>query len=242
MSQIEKQQLVHEVNLLRKLNHPNIVRYHDRIIDKINSKLYLIMEYCINGDLSKLINLKKKTGGMFAEKFIWKIASQITSALKVCHNKSFNKENKVILHRDIKPANIFLDEEYNVKLGDFGLAKSLPSSLEYALTVAGTPNYMSPEQIKMEPYNNKSDVWSLGCLIYELATLNHPFGGNCAKDLAFCICTARFKPVADTYSIEMKNFVQLLLNPDVNWNLFKIIICIESRKAINRTSRKIYRL
>jgi serine/threonine protein kinase len=79
------------------------------------------------------------------------------------------------MHRDIKPGNIFLDRDQNVKLGDFGLSRVMGQESHYAYTHVGTPYYMSPEQISEKPYDEKSDLWSVGCIIYELAALKPPF-------------------------------------------------------------------
>ena len=119
MSEKEKQQLVSEVNILRELRHPNIVRYYDRIIDKESSKIFIIMEYCEKGDLAHLIRKQRKDKEYLPEDLVWKVLAQITLALYDCHRR---KEGK-ILHRDLKPGNVFLDANNNVKLGDFGLSK-----------------------------------------------------------------------------------------------------------------------
>lgn len=95
----------------------------------------------------------------------------IVFALNEIHNR---KEGK-ILHRDIKPANIFLDAKNNFKLGDFGFSKKIPTETEYTYTSLGTPHYCSPEYINENKYNEKSDIWSLGCLLYELSALKPPF-------------------------------------------------------------------
>ena len=84
----------------------------------------------------------------------------------------------MIIHRDIKPGNIFLDRGLNIKLGDFGLARILSENSIYATTNVGTPYYMSPEQIEAANYTEKSDIWSVGCLLYELSSLRPPFSGN----------------------------------------------------------------
>lgn len=105
MSEKEKQQLVSEVNILRELRHPNIVRYYDRIIDKESSKIFIIMEYCERADLAQLIRKLRKDKEYLPEDFIWKVLAQITLALYDCHRR---KEGK-ILHRDLKPGNVFLD-------------------------------------------------------------------------------------------------------------------------------------
>ncbi len=128
MSDKEKQQLVAEVNILRELNHPHIVRYYDRIIDKQKQIIYIIMEYCEQGDLAQVIKACRKHQDGIAEDVIWKIMTQITLGLQCCHRrnepaKGGGQPLAKILHRDLKPGNIFLDANSNVKIGDFGLAR-----------------------------------------------------------------------------------------------------------------------
>ena len=143
MSEKEKQMLVSEVNILRELNHPHIVRYYDRIIDSSHSKIFIVMEHCEGGDISTLIKTSRKEKKYLPEDLIWSILGQILLALHACHTR---KEGK-ILHRDLKPGNIFLDGQYNVKLGDFGLSRVMGDESIFATTHVGTPYYMSPEQI-----------------------------------------------------------------------------------------------
>ncbi len=141
MSEREKKQLVAEVNILRELKHPNIVRYYDRIIDKKQKKICIIMEYCEGGDMKTLLKNCKRKRDYIAEDVVWKIFTQIVLALNECH---YRKQGK-ILHRDIKPANIFLDGNSNIKLGDFGLSRIMDVDSVFAYTHVGTPYYMSPE-------------------------------------------------------------------------------------------------
>lgn len=171
MGEKEKQQVVGEVNILRELKHQHVVKYYDRIIDKANTKIYIIMEYCEGGDLANLIKSCKPSQDYLPEELIWRILGQVVSALYACHNR---KEGR-ILHRDLKPGNVFLDSNKNVKLGDFGLSKIMGQESVFAKTHVGTPYYMSPELIEGAPYNEKSDIWSAGCVIYELAALRAPF-------------------------------------------------------------------
>ena len=154
MKEKEKQQLVSEVNILRELRHPNIVKYYDRIIDKTNCKIYIVMEYCERGDIGQLIKKCKRENDFLSEDVIWKIFMQILLALQACHMREAGK----ILHRDIKPGNVLLDSNMNVKLGDFGLSRILGENSIYAETRVGTPYYMSPEQITDSRYNEKSDI------------------------------------------------------------------------------------
>lgn len=132
----EKKLLVQEVNILRELQHEYIVKYTDRIIDKSNKNIYIIMEYCSNNDLSYHINdIRKNKLSLLPESYIWQILYQITSALHYCHTHT-----PVILHRDIKPHNCFLDQHKNIKLGDFGLARILSNESQYASTQVGMYN------------------------------------------------------------------------------------------------------
>ena len=101
------------------------------------------MEYCEGGDISTLIKTSRKEKKYLPEDLIWSILAQILLALNACHTR---KEGK-ILHRDLKPGNIFLDGQYNVKLGDFGLSRVMGDESIFATTHVGTPYYMSPEQI-----------------------------------------------------------------------------------------------
>ena len=110
-----------------------------------------------------MINKKKHEGTHFTEDEIMHWFVQICLALKYIHGLR-------ILHRDIKASNIFLTGTNCIKLGDFGISKVLQGTLEAAMTVVGTPYYMSPEVYQGKPYTLKSDVWSLGCLLYELCT------------------------------------------------------------------------
>lgn len=151
MSEKEKQQIVAEVNILRELKHPNIVRYYDRIIDKVKAKIYIVMEFWENGDMAKLIKNCKKNKDYIEEELIWKILSQMVYALYDCHKRSKGK----ILHRDLKPGNVFFDKNNNVKIGDFGLSRVMGEESIYAYTRVGTPYYMSPEQINAKNYNEK---------------------------------------------------------------------------------------
>ena len=129
------------------------------------------MEYCEGGDISQLINNYKKKGEYIPEEIIWKIFTQVLKAVHAIHNHL----QGTIIHRDIKPSNVFIDKNSNIKLGDFGLSRILTHESSFAYSHVGTPYYMSPEQIEETKYNEKSDIWSLGCLLYEMAALRPPF-------------------------------------------------------------------
>ncbi|XP_073710818.1 serine/threonine-protein kinase Nek5 isoform X2 [Misgurnus anguillicaudatus] len=153
-----------EVIVLSKMRHPNIVRFYKSFYDR--NHLYILMEYCDAGDLMNTIKMQR--GRAFTEQQIIDWFVQICLGLKHIHDRK-------VLHRDIKTQNIFLtDGGLKVKLGDFGIARMLNSTMELARTCVGTPYYLSPEICENRPYNNKTDIWSLGCVLYELCTLRHP--------------------------------------------------------------------
>ncbi|KAM8946542.1 serine/threonine-protein kinase Nek2 isoform 2-T2 [Pelodytes ibericus] len=210
MTESEKQMLVSEVNLLRELKHPNIVRYYDRIIDRTNTTLYIVMEYCEGGDLASLIAKCTKDRRYLEEEFILRLFTQLALALKDCHRRSDG--GHTVLHRDLKPANIFLDAKKNVKVGDFGLARILHHDTSFAKTFVGTPYYMSPEQMNRMSYNEKSDIWSLGCLLYELCALSPPFTAYNQKDLAEKIREGKFRRIPYRYSEDLNKVITKMLN------------------------------
>lgn len=119
-----------------------------------------------------------------------------------------------ILHRDLKSQNVFLTANNTIKLGDFGISKVLENTNDQALTVQGTPYYMSPEVCQSKPYTYTSDVWALGCILYELCTLKHAFSSENLLGLVFKIVQDKQEPLPEVYSADMKNLVNLLLNKD----------------------------
>uniref|UniRef100_A0A4W3IF37 non-specific serine/threonine protein kinase n=1 Tax=Callorhinchus milii TaxID=7868 RepID=A0A4W3IF37_CALMI len=210
MTETEKQMLVSEVNLLRELKHPNIVRYYDRIIDRTNTTLYIVMEFCEGGDLASLIMKCIRERRYVEEDFALRVFAQIVLALHECHRRS--ESGRTVLHRDLKPANVFLDAQHNVKLGDFGLARILQHDTSFAKTFVGTPYYMSPEQMNHMSYNEKSDIWSLGCLLYELCALSPPFTAYNQKELAEKIRDGKFRRIPFRFSEELNEIVSKMLH------------------------------
>ncbi|KAF5888274.1 serine/threonine-protein kinase Nek2, partial [Clarias magur] len=210
MNQVEKKMLVSEVNLLRELKHPNIVRYYDHIIDRANTTLYIVMEFCEGGDLATLITKCIKEKRYLEEEFVLRVMAQLSLALKECHSR--NDGGSTVLHRDLKPANVFLDAKQNVKLGDFGLARILEHDTSFAKTFVGTPYYMSPEQMNRMFYNEKSDIWSFGCLLYELCALLPPFIAYNHEELAEKINEGRFRRIPYRYSDELNTLLCRMLH------------------------------
>lgn len=119
-----------------------------------------------------------------------------------------------MLHRDIKPGNLFLDSSNNVKLGDFGLSRIMGKESLYAYTNVGTPYYMSPEQINEQKYDEKSDIWSTGCILYEIAALRPPFEATTQMALACKIKDGKYNRLPKIYSEELWRVITLMLAPN----------------------------
>ncbi|XP_029114017.1 serine/threonine-protein kinase Nek5 isoform X2 [Scleropages formosus] len=200
MSAKEKEASRKEVTLMAKMKHPNIVTFLMSFEER--STLYIVMEYCSGGDLMKRIRMQR--GILFTERQIVDWFVQICLGLKHIHDRK-------VLHRDIKAQNIFLTGNgMKAKLGDFGIARMLNNTMEMARTCVGTPYYLSPEICEGRPYNNKTDIWSLGCVLYELCTLKHPFEGSNLRQLVMKICRGHYHPVAAHYSYELRLLVTQL--------------------------------
>ena len=143
-------------------------------------------------------------GRNLSEAKIWKFFIEMSLGLHYLH--SFR-----ILHRDIKTINMFLGKDDKVKIGDLGVAKLLNQTNNMAHTIVGTPYYLSPELCEEKPYNHKSDIWSLGCVLYELATFKHPFEANNQGALILKIVRAKFNPISTTYSKSLRDLIDSLL-------------------------------
>ncbi|XP_048383448.2 serine/threonine-protein kinase Nek1 isoform X3 [Stegostoma tigrinum] len=199
MSNKEREESRREVAVLANMKHPNIVQYKESFEE--NGCLYIVMDYCEGGDLFKRINAQK--GVLFPEDQILDWFVQICLALKHVHDRK-------ILHRDIKSQNIFLTKDGTVQLGDFGIARVLNSTVELARTCIGTPYYLSPEICENKPYNNKSDIWALGCVLYEMCTLKHAFEAGNMKNLVLKIIRGSYPPVSVHYTYDLRNLMSQL--------------------------------
>ncbi|KAB0343657.1 hypothetical protein FD754_020583 [Muntiacus muntjak] len=196
----EKEASKKEVILLAKMKHPNIVTFFSSFQE--NNRLFIVMEYCDGGDLMKRI--RRQRGVLFSEDQILSWFVQISLGLKHIHDRK-------VLHRDIKTQNVFLSKNGMVaKLGDFGIARVLNNTMELARTCVGTPYYLSPEICQNKPYNNKTDIWSLGCVLYELCTLRHPFEANNLQQLVLKICQAHVPPISPRFSRDLQFLISQL--------------------------------
>ena len=197
-----------EADILSSLNNKYVVKFYESF--KKNHNIYIIMEYCDNGDLCSFLNrIKKqrKSEEYFLEiDFVWKLFIQMSIGLYYIHSKK-------IIHRDIKTLNIFLTKNFDAKIGDLGVAKILENT-NHAMTFIGTPYYVSPEMCRNKPYNEKSDIWALGCILYELLTFNHPFTATNQAALFIKILNNKYNPFPPGVPEDLKNMVDFILEKD----------------------------
>ena len=188
------------------------------------------MDYADGGDLS--MKIKEQNGKFFPENKVLDWFTQICLAIKHIHDRK-------ILHRDIKSQNIFLMKNGQIKLGDFGIAKCLNQTIDKAKTYVGTPYYLSPEIINSQPYDFKSDIWSLGVLLYEMCALKMPFDASNLPQLYIKIINCNYPPLNNNFSDELKKLVKAMLNetslkrPNIGDILNYPIIKSRIRKFLN---------
>ena len=204
MSDKEKSETQKEAQILQKLDHPNIIKCKEFFISqKPTLTLNIVTEYADGGDLS--LTIKKQPKKEFIpESTILDYFTQICLSIKHIHDKH-------IIHRDLKSQNIFLTKGGLVKLGDFGIAKCLQHTYQNAKTMIGTPYYLSPEIVQGKPYSFKSDIWSLGVMLYEMMALKMPFDATNLPMLSLKIMKGQYAPLSTRYTEDLRKLVKDLL-------------------------------
>ena len=225
LSQKEKQNALNEVRILASVNSPFVISYKESFIDETDQTLCIIMEYADEGDLFQKITLYKKLHTTFYENDVWKIFIQITKGLHDLHEYN-------ILHRDLKSANVFLFRDGTAKLGDLNVSKISFRGL--GCTQTGTPYYASPEVWKDNPYDLKSDIWSLGCLCYELLMLKTPFRAESMEALYRKVMKGKYPEINKKYSNKFDNVISymLQLKPENRPNTQQILNMPEIQQKI----------
>eukprot|EP01043_Picozoa_sp_COSAG02_P040079 COSAG02_NODE_3214_length_7162_cov_4.502336_4_plen_362_part_00 len=215
-----------EADMLQKFDQPNVVQYKESFIE--GGWLCIVMELARSGDLEK--RLRKQRGQLLPESKVVDWFRQICLAMQHVHGKN-------VLHRDLKSQNIFLtDSGTVVKVGDFGISRVMATG-QLAKTRVGTPYYMSPEIMQGDEYDHKSDIWSLGCVLYELTTLRHPFTGSNLPELARKISRAKYTPPPATFSPQLHSLIADMLardpakRPDIDQILSRPIMATSSPRT-----------
>lgn len=205
MSPHERKLAENEVTLLKVLNGPTIIRYYESFTE--NETIYIVMEFAEGGSLTDRIAQHKARGEPIPNEQILDWTAQLVIGIMLMHSKN-------ILHRDIKSQNMFLVKGDIVKLGDFGISKALGTQGNFAKTYCGTPYFMSPEVCRGEAYGQKSDIWALGCALYELAALKKPFDHTNIPGLIKMICENDFDPLPDYLDTRIKVLIYSMLQKD----------------------------
>ena len=204
LSESKQLQASKEVEILKRIDHPHIIKYYNSIV--IDAVLYILMEYAAGGDLQSYITETKRKRQHISENQVWAWAYEISLSVYYLHGHK-------ILHRDLKCLNIFLDCKNRIKIGDLGLSEIMSEQITENKSF-GTPLFMSPEQIRRQPYGFKVDIWGIGCIIYTLCTLDAPFIGDNFLTLGYNITTNAPKAIPPRYSPNLQSLVNSLLEKD----------------------------
>ena len=203
LNSADRQSILTEIKVLSMLHHPNVIEYIENFLQ--DKAMMIVMEFAAGGTLFDLVEMRRKEGKYLDEAELVHLFGQIVLSMYYVHQNQ-------ILHRDLKTQNIFLTRSQDhVKIGDFGISKIL-STKSKAFTVVGTPCYISPELCEGKPYNTKSDVWALGCVLYELCALKRAFEAPTLPALIMKIMRGVISPIPGQYSAGARQLLSSLLS------------------------------
>lgn len=205
MSVVDRQAALNEIKVLSMLQHPNVIEYFENFLQ--DKAMMIVMEYAAGGTLFEFIQAKVRSKTLMDEDEVAFLFAQIILPMYYVHQSQ-------VLHRDLKSENIFLTRSLDhIKIGDFGISKIL-SSKSKAFTVVGTPCYISPELCEGKPYNTKSDVWALGCILYEMCAGKRAFDAPTLPALIIRIMRGITSPLPGQYSPGVRQLLQAMLEVD----------------------------
>ena len=232
----QQKDVLNEVKLLQQLRHVNIVQCEGWFRDVDRKSLFIVLEYCEGGDLFQFLERRRKNlvpsdisarriPNYLEEREIWYIFSQICSGLRHLHENG-------IIHRDIKTLNILLTNNNRLfKIGDLGVSRQVSENTFLLNTFYGTPLYLSPELIENKSYNEKTDIWSLGIILYELCALKPPFTGNSFPELTSKVLRGEYDPIPEKYSKSLTSCIGWLLTKEYQKrpNICQVIEYVEGK-------------
>ena len=237
LSEKQKISSLNEVRVLASIKNKYVINYKEAFLDEKDCTLCLVMEYADRGDLENKIKEQKQKSEYFREEDIWKIFINIVKGLKSLHDKG-------IIHRDIKSSNIFLFNDGIAKLGDLNICKII-SNENLGHTQAGTPAYAAPEVWMQKPYGKKSDIWSLGCVLYEMIALKCPFREDNMVKLYNKVLVGEYKKIPNNFSNDLSWIIEHMINSEIDkrFSCEEILNCdiiIKRMETKNQTIRKCY--
>eukprot|EP00397_Hematodinium_sp_SG-2012_P005722 GEMP01005744.1.p1 GENE.GEMP01005744.1~~GEMP01005744.1.p1 ORF type:complete len:667 (+),score=125.66 GEMP01005744.1:68-2068(+) len=230
LSEKEKQNSLNEVRLLASVQHENVIAYKEAFLDEASGCLCIVTEFADGGDLYQKITQHQKLRTFFRESDVWHCLFGMLHGLKTLHDMK-------ILHRDMKCANVFLGSKGEVKLGDFNVSKVAKRGL--CMTQTGTPYYASPEVWRDMPYDAKSDMWSLGCILYEMVALRPPFRADDMEALYRKVLKGQYPRIPSVYSRDVSEAIAILLqvNPRQRPNVDQFMAAPVTQRHVNFDSR-----
>ncbi|KAA6396511.1 MAG: putative CAMK family protein kinase, partial [Streblomastix strix] len=203
----QEQAIIHEIEIHRNMQFGFIARFIDQFREG-DDEQYIVMEYCRGGDLYNYIKTLKSQRKLADENFVWNVVAQIVITVGYLHSYR-------VVHRDLKPENVFLTEDMEVRVGDFGISKVLDAQLSFALSMKGTLRYVSPELLLEKKFHKSGDIWGIGVTIYELLTQHRPFDGKNETEIQRKIVKEDPAPIPpQNCSDRLRNLVSAMLIKD----------------------------
>ncbi|CAL5987109.1 Kinase [Hexamita inflata] len=240
----QKQLFITEAAVMKDLDSTGIVQHIDQYFDQANQKLYIVMEYCDDCNLTQYVIRQKEQNAFVPEAFVWHVAHQLLQGLDYLHNHA--RKDEIIVHRDLSPNNVFLSKNGDARMGDFGFTKTLKrdgswlklEAFEYAYASIVPPHHQPPELLTNQPYNEKADIWSLGTCIYELITHRTiTVVHKTLPDLINEINECRILKIPSHYSNQLQSFVDELLKYDLNKRLSAKELLIKFQDQLNSSQK-----